>query len=332
MRRVLIPTKLNPIAADMLTKRGFDVITDSDTDLATQVAARPDINALIVRSEKVTAEIIDSLPNLKVVVRAGAGYDNIDFKHARRRGIDVMNTPGANANGVAEEVVALILAAYRKLVQCDITTRAGQWEKKSLMGRELAGKTVGIVGLGNIGQLLVRRLSGFETPILAYDPVISATRAEELGVRLASLPHIFEHADIISLHVPETEETRGLVNHELLSMMKPGATIVNCARAGVINEDDLRAARKEKGLVFCNDVYPRDEAGPKSVTDIADIMVPHIGANTEEANINAARRAADQLIAYIERGVTTCVVNRAAPEGCASRPASTATSTNTPTG
>ncbi len=315
MRKVLIATKLNTVAAEILKKNEYAVTQDSETDLGTLAKDHPDAFALIVRSEKVTADIIDLMPNLKVIVRAGAGFNTIDIKHARRQGIDVMNTPGANANAVAEEVVALILASFRHLVAGDNTTRDGLWEKKKFMGRELTGKTVGILGLGNIGQLLVKRLTGFDCRILGYDPVISPSKAEDLGVELCSLEKVFEMSDIVSLHIPESKETRGLINEKLLGLMRPGSMVVNCARAGIINEDDLRKVKAEKKLIFCNDVYPEDKAGPKSITDIADLMVPHIGANTEEANLNAATRAAEQIIAYVERGVMSCVVNRAVPDG-----------------
>ncbi|HQC52924.1 MAG TPA: NAD(P)-dependent oxidoreductase, partial [Lentisphaeria bacterium] len=157
MKKVLIPTKLDNIAQDILKAQGYQVVQDSDTDLMTLLAAHQDAEALIVRSEKVTPEVIDALPKLKTVVRAGAGYNTIDIKYARRRNVDVMNTPGANSNGVAEEVIAMALAAYRHIIPADIDTRQGGWEKKKFMGRELTGKTLGIVGLGNIGQLVAKR-------------------------------------------------------------------------------------------------------------------------------------------------------------------------------
>ena len=315
MRNVLIPTKLDKVCQDLLRARGFTVVQDATTELATLIKAHPETNTLIVRSEKVPAEILDALPNLRVVIRAGAGYDSIDVKHARRRGVDVMNTPGANANGVAEEVIAMVLSAYRHVAAADASTRAGGWEKTKFMGRELTGKTVGIIGMGNIGRTLVRRLSGFETKILAYDPILSASRAEELGVALATVEKIFTESDVISLHVPETDETRGMVNADLLKLAKTGAVIVNCARAGVVNESDLRAVKAEKKLVYCTDVYPKDVAGPKPVADIADLMLPHLGASTHEANYTAAKRAAEQLVAYVEHGVNTAVVNKPLPTG-----------------
>ncbi|MBR7155897.1 MAG: phosphoglycerate dehydrogenase, partial [Lentisphaeria bacterium] len=154
MHKVLIPTKLDKFAADMLTQKGYTVILDPATALEEQAASHSDAEVLIVRSEKVTKEIIDAMPNLKLVVRAGAGYNTIDIKYARKRNVDVMNTPGANSNAVAEEVIALILAAYRHLLPADASTRAGEWEKSKFMGHELTGKTIGILGLGHIGQLV----------------------------------------------------------------------------------------------------------------------------------------------------------------------------------
>ena len=315
MKNVLIPTKLDKFAAELLTENNFNVVQDADSSIEELVKANPDTEVLIVRSEKVTSDIIDALPNLKLVVRAGAGYNTIDIKYARRKNVDVMNTPGANSNAVAELVVALMLASIRHIVKADITTRAGEWEKKNLMGTELSDKTVGILGLGNIGKLVVKRLEGFNVDILAYDPFVSEDLAGKMGITLASMEEIFEKSDFVTLHIPETNETKGIINKKLFDLMKPGAVLVNGARAGVINEDDLREAKKEKQIIFCNDVYPKDAPGEKSVADIADIMLPHLGASTKEANFNAAKKAAEQTIAYRDRGVTNCVVNKGVPDG-----------------
>lgn len=316
MKTVLIPTKLDKAAVEILKSNGNYVVFQEETkDLVGFAAAHPGAYALIVRSEPVTPALIDALPALKVIIRAGAGYDTIDSRYARKKGVDVMNTPGANSNAVAEEVVALMLADARFIVPADISTRAGKWEKNSYMGREIAGKTVGIVGLGNIGRLVARRLSGFDVRVLGFDPMISPERAAEMDVALVGLEALFEQSDYVSLHVPENDATRRMVNAALLGKMKKGATIVNCARAGIIDEDALRKAKAEKGVRFLNDVYPEDKAGPKSVTDVADIMLPHLGANTKEANLKAATRAAEQLIEFDEKGVTSYIVNRDIPEG-----------------
>jgi D-3-phosphoglycerate dehydrogenase len=316
MKKILIPTKLDAVAAELLRAHGgYEVVQDAKTPLAQLAAAHSDTHALIVRSEEVTAAVLEALPKLRVVVRAGAGYDNIDARQARKRGVDVMNTPGANANAVAEEVIAMILADARHIVAADISTRAGKWEKKDFMGRELTGKTVGIVGLGNIGRLVARRLRGFDCRLLGYDPLVSIERVREAGVEPVDLDEIFAESDYVTLHIPETESTRGLVGARLLSLMKTGATIVNCARAGIVDEEALRAARKARTLRFLNDVYPRDEPGPKSVADIADLMLPHLGANTHEANSTAARRAAEELIDLDDKGSSAFVVNRDIPVG-----------------
>ncbi len=315
-KQVLIPTKLESAARKTLEAHGgYTVVQDDKTPLPELAAKHPDAHALIVRSEEITPTLIDALPKLKVIVRAGAGYNTIDTKHARKKGIDVMNTPGANSNAVAEEVVALMLADARRLIEADISTRAGKWEKKKFMGREITGKTVGIVGLGNIGQLVAKRLAGFEVRLLGYDPVISQERADAMRVELMDLPQLFEQADIVTLHIPENSDTRGLVNESLLVKMKDGATLINCARAGVLDEAALRKVKPMKKLRFLNDVYPKDAEGPKSIADIADIMVPHLGASTVEANTNAARRAAEELIELDEKGITSFVVNRDVPEG-----------------
>lgn len=314
MMKVLIPTKLDKFAADLLSKNGFQVVQDAETPLDELVKSNSDVAVMIVRSEKITPEIIDLMPELKLIVRAGAGFNTIDIKYARKHNIDVMNTPGANSNAVAEEVIAMILAAYRHVVAGDNSTRAGLWEKKKFMGRELTGKTVGILGLGHIGQLLVKRLGGFEVKIMGYDPFISADMANQMGVQLATVEEIFQECDVISLHIPENNDTRGMVNSKLFALMKPSAMLVNCARAGVLNEADLRAAKQEKNIIYCNDVYPKDEAGDKSVKDVADLMLPHLGANTKEANFMAARKAAEQTIAYFEHGITTAVVNKEIPD------------------
>lgn len=316
MKKILIPTKLDKVAQEILKANGnYEVFQDDGGDVGVLAAKHPDAYALIVRSEAVTAEMMDTLPKLKVVIRAGAGYNTIDVKGARKRGIDVMNTPGANSNGVAEEVIAFMLADARHLIKADASCRAGEWEKKAFMGREIAGKVVGIVGLGNIGRLVAKRLSGFGCKFLGYDPLISPERAAEMDVELVDLETLFIKSDYVSLHIPETPETKKLVGAKLLGMMKKGATIVNCARAGVIDEDALRAIKAEKGLRFLNDVYPKDEPGPKSIADVADIMVPHLGASTQEANAMAARRSAEQLIELDEKGVTSYIVNRDIPEG-----------------
>ena len=226
MRKVLIPTKLDKFAAAMLEERGYNVVLDTVSSFEDAVKANSDAEALIVRSEKVTPEVIDQLPQLKLIVRAGAGYNTIDIKYARSKDIDVMNTPGANSNGVAEEVVAMMLAGSRFLVPADISTRAGLWEKSKYMGKEVTGKKVVILGIGCIGQLVVKRLAGFEVEVLGYDPFLSPALAEKLGVELASVEKIFAECDYITLHIPENDETRGddVLHHQENAARNNGLT------------------------------------------------------------------------------------------------------------
>jgi D-3-phosphoglycerate dehydrogenase len=315
MQKILIPTKLNTKAAELLRDAGYNVVQDQETPLEDLIKSHSDVAGLIVRSEKITADVIDALPNLRLVVRAGAGYNTIDIKHARRNNVDVMNTPGANSNAVAEQVVGMVLAAYRHFIPADASTRAGKWEKKNFMGRELTNRTVGIVGLGNIGRLVLARLAGFNNRVLAYDPWISESRAEALGVTLCDLPTLFAESDVVTLHIPATEETHKMINKDLLGLLPDGAVVVNCARAEVLDEDDFRALKAEKKLVLCNDVYPKDAPGDKPIADIADILLPHLGASTQESNLNAATRAAEQTMDYFSKGVDRFVVNRGVPAG-----------------
>ncbi|MBN1655801.1 MAG: hypothetical protein JXA30_18695 [Deltaproteobacteria bacterium] len=312
MKKVLIPTKLEKVARELLTATGrYEVIQDDAENLKKLAGENPDAYAVIVRSNPVTPEIIDSLPRLKLIVRAGTGFNTIDSQYARKKGIDVMNTPGANANAVAEEVIALMLADARYLVRAEISTRAGKWEKKRFMGREITGKTVGLLGLGNIGQLVAKRLSGFEVKLLGYDPIVTLEQARAFNVEFTDVETIFAQSDYVSLHIPENAQTKKLVGLKLLSLMKDGATLINCARAGIVDEDAVREVKKSKKIRFLNDVYAKDAEGVKSVTDIADIMLPHLGASTVEANTNAARMAAEQIIEFDETGTCSAIVNRA---------------------
>ena len=313
---VLIPTSLDPIAKELLESNShYEVIQDSTEDISVLAKKYPNTFALIVRSEKVTAELMDRFAALKVIVRAGTGYNTIDTQYARKKGIDVMNTPGANANAVAELVISMILADARHILAADQSTREGKWEKKKFMGTEISNKVLGIIGLGAIGQLVARRVQGFEMKLLGYDPLISADRERELDIEMVDLPHLFSKSDYITLHIPENAQTKNLIDYALLSLMKPNATLINCARSGVLNEDDFQLANQEKGIRLLNDVYPKDVPGEKSLKDVAPILLPHLGANTKEANHNAAQLAAQRLIEFDEKGITSYIVNRDIPEG-----------------
>ena len=216
-----------------------------------------------------------------------------------------MNTPGANSNGVAEEVIAMILAACRHVVAADISTRAGEWEKSKFMGRELTGKTLGIIGLGHIGQLVVKRLSGFEIKALGFDPYLPAEVAEKLGVKMTTVEEIFAEADFITLHIPENDKTRGMFNRRLFDMMKPGVYLINYARGPVINNEAVVEALKSgKVKAYATD-FPTAEQ-----LELPNVMAtPHLGAGTPEADENCAKMAAKQIMDYLENGNIVNSVN-----------------------
>ena len=331
MNKVLIPTKLSDVAANTLKTAGYEVIQDADTPLEKQVAAHPDAVALIVRSEKVTPKIMDALPSLKLVVRAGAGYDNIDIVYARKKNVDVMNTPGANSNAVAEEVMAMILAYYRHIVQADATTREGLWEKKKYMGSELTKKTVGIIGLGNIGRNLVKRLQGFEPILLGYDHFLARQRALNIGVTPTSIEDIFSQCDIITLHVPGGPSTHHMVNAELIGKMKDGAVLINCSRYGVVDEEALAAAKAAgKNIGYLTDVHPKDAPGEKPSAPIADLILPQPGSQHPGGQYESGqtRRGTDDRLLFRRRHLLRG--ERGIPQRPQSGPSSTGVSARLP--
>src|SRR5215467_7584556 len=234
--KIVIAEKVAANAVQVLKDEpGWTVIT-ADQIKDGLPSALADAEALIVRSAvNVNSEILRAAGNLRVIGRAGVGVDNIDLEAATKAGIAVMNTPGANAVAVAEHTLALMLALARNLPRADATTRSGKWEKKSLQGTELRGKTLGIIGLGRIGLEVAKRAKAFEMKIVAHDPFVAASVARELEIQLADLDHLYAAADYISLHVGLTPQTAGMINTQALGKMKKGVRIVNCARGELID-------------------------------------------------------------------------------------------------
>ncbi|HLA40070.1 MAG TPA: hydroxyacid dehydrogenase, partial [Candidatus Glassbacteria bacterium] len=288
MSKVLIATKLDQVAHQVLEDAGIKVEVSPGLDenaLADKIAG---FEGLIVRSEKVTAKVFEAADQLRAVVRAGTGVNTIDVACATRRNVQVMNTPGANSNSVAELALAFMLAACRRLAYADASVKAGKWEKSGLMGAELVGKVLGLVGLGNIGSLVAAKARGFGMELIGFDPVISQTRAAEIGITLKSLEEIFTEADFISFHVPLNDKTRGMIGGELLGRLKKGAMLVNTARAEVIDEKELIAflGQRTDVLLGTDVFYEGDVEGNKSLAVLGDrlIATPHLGASTREAN------------------------------------------------
>src|SRR5579864_50705 len=243
MPRVLISDALSPRAVEIFAERGVetDVMTGLSPDDLKKVIGKYD--GLAVRSAtKVTKALLEHADNLKVIGRAGIGVDNVDVPAATQRGIVVMNTPFGNSITTAEHAIAMMFALARQLPAADRSTQAGKWEKSRFMGVELAGKTLGVVGCGNIGSIVADRAIGLKMKVVAYDPFLSLERAVELGVEKVELADLFARADFITLHTPLTDATRHIIDAKAIQRMKPGVRLINCARGGLIVEEDLKAA------------------------------------------------------------------------------------------
>lgn len=313
--KIVIPEKISPRGIEELQAQpGWRIVTltpasANDGSLARELA---DADALIVRSAvKVTAALLAAAPQLKVVGRAGVGVDNVDLEAATRHGVVVMNTPGGSAASVAELALGMMIALARQLPRADATTRAGQWEKKSLQGNELLGKTLGIVGLGRIGIEVARRARAFEMELIAHDPFVSAMAAREAGARLVELDELLATADYISLHLTLTPKTRNLLNDAAFARMKQGARLVNCARGELIDEGALYSALKSGKLAGAAlDVFQKEPPGSSDLFALPNLIAtPHIAASTHEAQERVGYRIAEQVRDYLARGIIQNAVN-----------------------
>ncbi len=255
-------------------------------------------DSLVVRSAtKVTKEIIDSGAKLKIIGRAGVGLDNVDLKAATDKGVIVMNTPAGNTISTAEHTMSMILALSRNISMADMSMKKGEWRRKDFMGVELYNKTIGIIGLGRIGMEVAKRALSFGMRIKAYDPFLSKEVADQAGVELVSLKDIYTNADYITVHVPLTDETSGMISDEQFKLMKEGVRLVNCARGGIIDENALAGAI-ESGKVAgaALDVYTEEPPKDLKLSKLSNVVLtPHLGASTEEAQVNVAIEIAHQI-------------------------------------
>ncbi|MBN1837774.1 MAG: hypothetical protein JW820_18090 [Spirochaetales bacterium] len=272
-----------------------------------------DAAALIVRSAtKVTRELIAAAPALKVIGRAGAGVDNIDVAAATARGIVVMNTPGGNSNAVAELALGMMFALARSIPRADSSMKAGGWEKKQLEGCELAGKTLGLVGVGRVGARVARKAACLEMKVLACDPLIAGEDIRALGAEPVALERLLAESDFISIHAPRNPETAWMIGRDAFAKLKPGAYLVNCARGGIVVEGDLLEAL-ESGRVAgaAVDVYDQEPPQERSLAEHPRVIAtPHIGASTREAQIVVAQMIADQVGRFLTAGEVIHAVNR----------------------
>jgi D-3-phosphoglycerate dehydrogenase len=272
-----------------------------------------DVEAMVVRSEtKITRVLIEAAPKLRVVGRAGVGVDNVDVEAATQRGIVVMNTPSGNTISTAELTFSMLMALARKIPQANASMKAGEWNRKAFQGVELYNKTLGILGMGRIGTEVARRAIVFGMRVLAYDPYLTLSRANALQVELVELDEIFARCDFITVHMPMSDETRGMINAAAFAKMKPGARVLNCARGGIINEADLYEAVKSGKLAGAAlDVY-ETEPLPKDfpLRELPQvIMTPHLGASTEEAQENVGIEVAEAITDYLLNGAVRNAVN-----------------------
>jgi len=312
--KVLVSDKLSESAVQIFRDRGIDVVFEPDLgkDKDALLAAIPEYDGLAIRSAtKVTAKILDAATNLKVVARAGIGVDNVDIPAASKKGVIVMNTPFGNMITTAEHAIAMMFAVARQIPEASVSTHAGKWEKSKFMGVELTSKTLGVIGAGNIGGIVCDRALGLKMKVIAYDPYLSEERAAKLGVTKVDLDTLYARADFITLHVPATDQTRGMINAQSIAKMKPGVRIINCARGGLVDEDALAAALKSghvAGAAF--DVFAVEPAKDSPLFNLPNVVcTPHLGASTTEAQENVALQVAEQMSDYLLSGAVTNALN-----------------------
>jgi D-3-phosphoglycerate dehydrogenase len=309
--KVVVAEKISASAIDLLREPRWTIVTPDQVE-GKLAAHLQTADALIVRSAvQVDADLLEHARKLRVIGRAGVGVDNIDLDAATRKGIAVMNTPGANAIAVAEHALALMLAMARHISRANELMHAGKWEKKSLQGTELRGKTLGIVGLGRIGMEVARRARAFGMEIVAHDPFVSAAVAKEQGIRLAKLEEVYAAADYLTLHVGLTPQTAGMINADSVKRMKRGVRLVNCARGELVDEAALAHAVKQ-GLVAgaALDVFTDEPLRNSPLTAVENIILtPHIAGSTNEAQEAVGYQIAMQVKEYLKHGVIQNAVN-----------------------
>ena len=314
MPRVLVSDKLSPTAVQIFKDRGVEVdyLPEIGPDKEKLLSIIDQYDGLAIRSAtKVTEKLIAAATRLKVIGRAGIGVDNVDIPAASRKGIIVMNTPFGNSITTAEHAVALMFALARQIPEANASTQAGKWEKNRFMGVEITGKTLGIIGCGNIGSIVATRGVGLKMHVVAFDPFLSEGRASELGVEKVELEELFARADFITLHTPMTEKTKNIINAESIAQMKDGVFIINCARGGLIVEADLVEALKN-GKVggAAIDVFEVEPAKESALFGLENVVAtPHLGAATSEAQENVALQVAEQMSDYLIKGAVSNAIN-----------------------
>src|SRR5215469_9677107 len=310
MPKVLIADKLSPAAVAIFKERDVDAKTGLSKEDLLKIVDQYD--GIAIRSAtKVTADVIKAAKNLKVVGRAGIGVDNVDIPSATAAGVIVMNTPFGNSITTAEHAIALMMALARDLPAANASTQAGKWEKNRFMGVELYGKTLGLIGAGNIGSIVADRAKGLKMRVVSFDPYLSADRAASLGIEKVELNELLARADFVTLHTPLTNETRNIISADAIQRMKKGARLVNCARGGLIDERALKAALDSGHLAGAAlDVFEEEPAKSNLLFGNEKVVAtPHLGASTTEAQENVALQVAEQISDYLLTGAVTNALN-----------------------
>jgi D-3-phosphoglycerate dehydrogenase len=312
--RVLISDALSETAVGIFTRRGVtvDFRPELGKDKAALIDAIGEYDGLAIRSAtKVTEKIIAAADRLRVIGRAGIGVDNVDVDKATERGIIVMNTPFGNSITTAEHAIAMIFAVARQISAADASTQAGRWEKNRFLGSELTAKTLGIIGCGNIGSVVADRAIGLKMRVIAYDPFLSKERALEIGVEKVELDELLARADIVTLHTPLTDKTAGIIDKSALEQMKREAILINCARGGLVVEEDLAAALRSGEIAGAGiDVFSTEPATASVLFGLPNIVcTPHLGASTSEAQENVAIQIAEQMSDYLVDGAVSNALN-----------------------
>ena len=312
MPKVLISDALSPAAVQIFKDRGVEVDMKVGMKPEELIACIGDYDGLAVRSAtKVTPEVLEAATNLKVVGRAGIGVDNINIDAASANGVVVMNTPYGNAITTAEHAIAMMFALARQIPLADRLTQGGKWEKSKFMGMELTGKTLGVIGCGNIGSRVVERALGLRMKVVGYDPYLTPERAKDMGIEKVELDALLKRAEIITLHTPLTDSTRGILNAESLATAKKGVLVINCARGELVEEEAMKAAL-ESGQVggFAVDVFAVEPPENYSLFGMENVVAtPHLGAATLEAQENVALQVAEQMSDYLLTGAVVNAIN-----------------------
>nr|HID58712.1 phosphoglycerate dehydrogenase [Desulfobacterales bacterium] len=311
--KVLISDSLEDVGIRMLKEAdGIQVDVRVGVDYEELKAIIKDYDALIIRSStKVTDEVLEAATRLKVIGRAGIGLDNVDIPSATKRGVVVMNTPGGNVITTAEHTISMMLALSRNIPQGTASLKAGRWEKKRLQGKEVFNKTLGIIGFGRIGSVVADRARALKMQVIVYDPYVSREVIEKAGFEVVSIEELYRRADYITVHVPKLKNTLNLINKEAFAKMKQGVMIINCARGGIVNEQDLLEALKTgKVAGAALDVFEKEPPGPSPLLELENVIAtPHLGAATKEAQTNVSIAVAEQIIDYLIKGTIRNAVN-----------------------